>query len=94
MHIPEQDLPVYIIQVRGHVEPHWEAELHLRITYHGAGEGEISSLTGQLPDQAALLGVLNWLAMWGYEILSFTVAPPPGAAGGALPEDPSTNPQG
>ncbi|MFQ3662477.1 MAG: hypothetical protein SNJ69_08800 [Chloroflexaceae bacterium] len=92
MDLPRPELPIYTIHVRGRVEHHWEAELRLRITYHRIGEGEFSTLTGQLPDQAALLGVLNWLAMWGYEIVSFTVAPPPGASGGALPEDPLTNP--
>ncbi|NCC36245.1 MAG: hypothetical protein EOM24_30180 [Chloroflexia bacterium] len=59
----------YVIQIRGHVEPHWQVELQLQLTYTETESGTISTLTGYLPDQAAMLGVLNRLAMWGYQIV-------------------------
>lgn len=82
------DLTLYTIRVRGYLEPHWQAELRMQITYHHTDDGEISVLTGQLPDQAALLGVLGWLAMWGYQILGFTTSSiPTDAPGEALSDD-------
>jgi hypothetical protein len=41
----------------------------MRLTYTHTERGTISVLTGRLPDQAALLGALGRLAMWGYLIL-------------------------
>lgn len=60
----------YVIRVQGEVAPHWERELQMQVAYARTGWGSISTLAGQLPDQAALLGVLGRLAMWGYLILS------------------------
>ena len=59
----------YLIQVHGMVSRHWELELQMQLTYGQTEWGTISTLTGQLPDQAALLGTLGRLAMWGYKIL-------------------------
>ncbi|MGQ9927967.1 MAG: hypothetical protein ACUVS4_13985 [Chloroflexaceae bacterium] len=44
-------------------------------------------LTGELPDQAALPGVLGWLAMWGYQIPGFTLSSPPADAPGEAPSE-------
>lgn len=60
----------YIIQIRGEIERYWEAELRMQVAYCETDQGPISTLSGDLPDQAALLGVLQWLSMWGYVILS------------------------
>ncbi len=81
------DPAMYTIHVQGHLEPHWQAELRMQITYQHTNDGEISVLTGQLSDQAALLGVLGWLAMWGYQILGFTLSSPPADAPGEAPSD-------
>lgn len=59
----------YVITVRGHVGRHWEPELQMRLSYAETEWGVISTLRGQLPDQAALLGTLGRLTMWGYLIL-------------------------
>lgn len=82
------DPTLYTIHVRGYLEPHLQAELRMQIAYHHTDDGGISVLTGQLPDQAALLGVLGWLAMWGYQILSFTTSSTPTGPSG---EDLSDN---
>lgn len=60
---------LYTILVWGEVERHWEPELQLALSYRQTEGGVLTMLTGQLPDQAALLGVLGQLAMWGYVIL-------------------------
>ncbi|MCS6882585.1 MAG: hypothetical protein RMK84_15020 [Oscillochloridaceae bacterium] len=78
---------MYTIHVRGHVEPHWETELRMQIAYQHTDDGEISLLRGRLPDQAALLGILGWLAMWGYEILGFVMSSPPAAPPGEALSD-------
>lgn len=59
----------YYIQVSGLVGHHWEPELRMRVTYLWTPRGVITTLSGNLPDQSALLGTLNRLAMWGYLIL-------------------------
>lgn len=70
----------YSIQVQGEVERHWELELRMQLSYQQTEWGAVTTLSGRLPDQAALLGALGQLAMWGYLILSVRVtpvAPPP-----------------
>lgn len=59
----------YVIKVRGKVARHWEPELQMRLTYAHTEGGTVSTLAGDLPDQAALLGALGRLAMWGYVII-------------------------
>jgi hypothetical protein len=60
---------LYTIEIYGDVEAHWEQELAMRLTYRETEYGTVSVLTGELPDQAAMLGVLGRLAMWGYMIV-------------------------
>ncbi len=60
---------VYVIQVRGKVEHHWEPELHMKVSYDQTEHGLISTLSGTLPDQSSLLGALARLNMWGYLVL-------------------------
>jgi hypothetical protein len=59
----------YVIKVRGKVEPHWESELQMSLSYAHSELGVVSVLSGQLTDQAAMLGVLGRLSMWGYLII-------------------------
>lgn len=59
----------YVIRVYGRLARHWEAELRMRLTYAQTEWGTVSTLRGELPDQAALLGALGRLAMWGYLVL-------------------------
>lgn len=65
----------YTIQVQGEVERHWELELRMDLSYSESALGTISILSGRLPDQAALLGALGRLAMWGYVILLVRMEP-------------------
>lgn len=59
----------YIIRVYGRLPRHWEPELRMRLAYMQTAQGTVSTLRGELPDQAALLGVLGQLTMSGYLIL-------------------------
>jgi hypothetical protein len=69
---------VYTIQVIGHVEKSWSnrlSGLHVQTANAGlTNEMEITILTGELLDQAALMGVLNALynlrlTIWSVECL-------------------------
>ena len=58
----------YVIRVKGHLDESWADWLDgMAITHDDSGE---SVLTGPLPDQAALHGVLNRLRDLGVELIS------------------------
>ncbi|HEU5432258.1 MAG TPA: hypothetical protein VFU81_11380 [Thermomicrobiales bacterium] len=60
----------YAIRVRGVVDPLWADDFGgLRVVSVGGGGAAITVLTGRLPDQAALLGVLNALSNLGFPLL-------------------------
>ncbi len=60
--------PVYEIRVRGHFAPHWcEAFMPMNAA---AADGGVTVLRGQIPDQAALHGVLRQLERSGIVLLS------------------------
>lgn len=59
----------YIIRVYGRLPRDWEPELRMRLAYSQTAWGTVSTLRGELPDQAALLGALGRLSMWGYMVL-------------------------
>jgi hypothetical protein len=68
-------MPTYIIRVRGHLPAGWSDWLgDLNLEYAPDGT---SILSGELPDQAALYGVLFKLRDLGIELLSITPLPPP-----------------
>jgi len=64
----------YEIRVRGHLPADWIDWLG-DLTLDHAPDGT-STLTGELPDQAALYGVLLKLRDLGIELLSITPQPP------------------
>ncbi|NTU79010.1 MAG: hypothetical protein HGA45_06350 [Chloroflexales bacterium] len=49
----------------------------MRLAYAQTEWGRVSTLRGELPDQAALLGALGRLTMWGYLVLlaRYDIAP-------------------
>lgn len=59
----------YIITVYGELARHWAPELRMRLTYTQMEWGTVSTLRGELPEQAALLDVLGRLTTWGYLVL-------------------------
>jgi hypothetical protein len=64
---PRQDLTC-IIKVRGALDQHWSAWFDgLEITIDENGD---TIMTGTLPDQAALFGIINRLRDLGLELLS------------------------
>lgn len=67
--LPQSGSGSYVIQIQGEVERHWERELRMQLSYCETEFGTLSTFSGQLPDQAALLGALQWLSMWGYVIV-------------------------
>jgi hypothetical protein len=65
----------YTIRVEGHLGPDWSARLGgLRITTTPGGV-PVTELTGELRDQAALLGVLNALYELGLPLLAVVRLP-------------------
>lgn len=68
--MPPTDATGYTIRVRGRLDPGWSAWFDgLRVTELDSGETELS---GPLPDQAALHGVLAKVRDLGLVLLSVT----------------------
>ena len=62
---------IYAIHIAGRIDFDWVACLgELTVTYeNNPGSGPVSILKGSLPDQAALLGILNTLYNARYPLL-------------------------
>lgn len=74
MQFPYEHPGIYFIHIAGRLDKSWEDRLGgLTITYEGDDEGcqPVTVLKGCLPDQAALLGVLNTLYNLRHPILFF-----------------------
>ena len=70
---PQFDMPAtYRICIGGYLPKRWSDRLGgMTITTHDrAGEMPVTTLSGWLPDQAALLGVLNTLYNLRFPLLS------------------------
>jgi hypothetical protein len=66
----------YAIRVQGHLDRSWQASFErLRIEHQDAGT---TLLSGSLPDQAALQGVLLQLICLGLTLLSVETSEPTG----------------
>jgi hypothetical protein len=64
----------YVLRVQGHLDPRWSDYLAgLRITHEAGGD---STLSGPLPDQAALHGVLAAIRDLGMTLISVNPAGP------------------
>jgi hypothetical protein len=65
----------YAIRVQGHLDPYWQDRFGgLRIEQQEAG---ITLLSGSLPDQAALHGLLLQIVRLGLTLLSLETSEPP-----------------
>jgi hypothetical protein len=73
------------ITVRGRVARHWSRWLEqLRLSYRVSKEdGEVTDLTGRLPDQSALQGVL--IRIWNLNLAVLSVDTSPGEDGEQAP---------
>ncbi|UCD98394.1 MAG: hypothetical protein JSV42_15790 [Chloroflexota bacterium] len=61
----------YRIQVQGILGQQWSESMGgLEISVTGSQDQPVTTLTGELLDQAALMGVLNGLYSLGYALLS------------------------
>jgi hypothetical protein len=61
---------IYRLHVQGYLDQSWSAQLDLTIkTAHDAGGHPVTELTGRLADQAALMGVIDWLYLMGLPLL-------------------------
>lgn len=61
----------YRIQIQGYLGQHWsESMAGLNITVTEEHDYSVTSLSGEVMDQAALMGVLNGLYGMGYTLLS------------------------
>jgi hypothetical protein len=64
----------YEIKIKGHLDQHWsESFADLQFTYL---EGDVTLLSGSLPDQAALHGLLERIRDLNLTLLSFTSSSP------------------
>jgi len=61
----------YRIQIQGYLEQHWSESMGgLTISITGERDHPMTTLSGEVLDQAALMGVLNGLYSMGYALLS------------------------
>ncbi|MGW8226697.1 MAG: hypothetical protein ACWGOY_13235 [Anaerolineales bacterium] len=61
----------YRIQIQGYLGQHWSESLAgLSISVTGEPDQSVTTLSGEVLDQAALMGVLNGLYGMGYALLS------------------------
>jgi hypothetical protein len=61
----------YRIQIQGHLGQHWsESMAGLNISVTRERDRSVTTLSGEVLDQAALMGVLNGLYGMGYTLLS------------------------
>jgi hypothetical protein len=61
----------YVIRIQGALDPDWSDRIGgLHITVISAGRQTATELSGELPDQAALMGVLTSLYDLGMPLLS------------------------
>ena len=67
-----RDEPVsYQIQVQGRLSQTWADYLgSMAVSVSGESEGAVTTLSGQVMDQAALMGLLNSLYDLGFSLLS------------------------
>jgi hypothetical protein len=74
-----RDEPVsYQIQVQGHLSQTWADYLgNLAVSVSGDGQAAVTTLSGQVTDQAALMGLLNSLYDLGFSLLSVEYQPNP-----------------
>lgn len=64
----------YEIKIRGHLDPHWSSRFgDLELTHL---EGNETLLSGSLPDQAALHGLLELIRDLNLTLLSVTCGAP------------------
>ena len=69
----------YRIQVQGHLGQRWADYLGgLTISVSGEPDGTVTTLSGQVIDQAALFGILNSLYDLGFSLLSVEYQSDPG----------------
>ncbi len=71
IHVPA----VYRIELQGAVEQHWVEDLggmEIQCTSR-EGEPAVTTLTGELADQAALAGLLNLVYNLGFPLISVTL---------------------
>lgn len=62
---------IYRIQVQGFLGEHWSASMGgLEISVTRSHDQPVTTLSGEVRDQAALMGVLNGLYALGYALLS------------------------
>jgi len=75
MNAPNPNLTLHSqIKVRGYLDPSWQ-EWFDRLVMNYKPDQDMTELTGDLPDQAALLGILNRLNHMNILILSVTQTP-------------------
>lgn len=64
----------YRITIQGSLDPTWVTDMcDIRVSQAGGpGKRAVTTLTGELEDQAVLMGILNLVYDLGYPLLSLT----------------------
>jgi hypothetical protein len=78
--IPKLDRPAwYEIKVPGRLEEYWSEWLEgMTVEVESGSERPtVTTLTGEVPDQAALQGLINRLYSMGLSLISVNLVPPP-----------------
>ena len=65
---------IYRITIQGRLDPTWITDMcDMRVRHENhKGQSSVTTLTGELVDQAALLGILNVVYNLGYPLLSLS----------------------
>jgi hypothetical protein len=82
---PKLDRPArYEIKVPGRLQEHWSEWLEGMTVEVTSGDQvpTVTTLTGEVADQAALQGLLDRLYSMGLSLISVNLVPPDGTAGG------------
>ncbi|HVN55951.1 MAG TPA: hypothetical protein VMT46_16575 [Anaerolineaceae bacterium] len=69
----DSPVPQTEIKIRGYLDPRWQ-EWFDPLALHYDPETNITTLTGSLPDQAALLGILNKFNQMNIPLITVTQA--------------------
>lgn len=65
---------VYRIEIQGRLDSSWITDMcDITVRHEGdEGQPDVTTLTGELEDQAVLMGILNLVYDLGYPLLSLT----------------------
>jgi len=61
---------IFLIEVKGFLSPSATDNMGLSISVNETDGRIVTTLSGEVADQAALMGILNYLDDWGFTVLT------------------------